>query len=124
MAKQRLTLAALTGLDSGTAAAVFQNEMRKAVADCTDRPGLDTPRKVMLEVTIAPVTDSRGVCEHANVDFKVHSSIPHQKTRQYQMEVDSRGELLFNPESPDDVHQQTIDEALDGVSEATGKKRR
>lgn len=124
MAKQRLTLEALTGLDSGQAAAAFQHELKKAVKDCVDRPGEEGEREVTLKVKVKPALQSSGICTHASVDFECHSKIPRQKTRKYDMEVDARGELLFNPESPEDVNQQTIDEALDGVSAATGKKRR
>jgi len=110
MGKQRLTLQSLTGLDSGVPAGAFQAELRKVVEDCIKRPGLDSVRKVQLDVHIKPCVDSRGVCEIANVEFEVSSSIPKQRTREYQMEVHAKGELLFNELSPDDVHQQTLDE--------------
>lgn len=113
MGKQRLTLEALTGLDSGKAAAVFQHELKKAVKDCTERPGETAAREVVLRVQVKPAVESSGVCTAAEVEFECHSKIPRQRTRAYQMEVDARGELLFNPDSPDDVHQRTLDEAND-----------
>lgn len=111
--KQKLTLQGLTGLDNGKAAAVFQHELRKVVKDCVDRPGESGARKVYLEVSVKPSQDAAGICETAEVEFEVKSKIPTQRTKTYQMEVDARGELLFNEASPDDIKQRTLDEAND-----------
>jgi hypothetical protein len=112
MGKMRLTLDVLKDLDMGKVAAGFQKEVAHVVADCMDRPSDDRARKVGLIMSVVPDCDGMGVCETATVEFKIQSSVPARQSKTYQMRVHANGSLLFNPESPDNVHQGTLDEML------------
>ncbi len=116
MAKGRLNLAGLTELnlstleqiDGGTAVEMFKVEMLHAVRDCDDRPALKKPRTVTLECVITPESDDHGVLLGVSLDFHVKSKVPMRKTKPVHAFVDSKGRVLFNPNSPDNVNQQTI----------------
>lgn len=108
--KQPLKLSNLKNLDLGKVDAAFTNEVKKVVADMVDRPGDSTPRSIVLKFDFTPEAIN-GVCETAGVEFALHTKLPPKKTRRYSMGVHPAGGLIFNPESPENVHQGTLDES-------------
>lgn len=108
--KVTLTLEQLAKIDNGKVAAVFQQELRRVVNDCVDRPTDNKPRKVNMTVSVAP-QESDGVCATVEMEVVVKSSVPDRRTRPYQLEVHARGDVMLNDASPDDVRQRTLDEA-------------
>lgn len=107
--KVTLTLAELANIDNGKIAAVFQNELRRVVGDCVDRPTDDSARKVNMTVMVKP-QESDGVCATVEMEVVVKSSVPDRRTRPYQMEVHARGDVILNDASPDNIRQGTLDE--------------
>lgn len=133
MAMTKLTLAMLKDLDMGRVAAGFQKELDHIVKDCEDRPGDVRARQVTLKLSLVPDSDGMGVCETVQGEFSITSSVPNRVSKKYQMRVHANGSLLFNPESPEDVTQGTLDSLLsEGEGDdadatpppATGKKKK
>lgn len=106
-----LTLSTLEQIDGGLAVEMFKVEMLHAVRDCDDRPALKKPRTVTLECVITPECDDHGSMTGVELDFQVKSKVPMRKTKPVHAFVDSKGKILFNPNSPDNVNQATIFDA-------------
>lgn len=109
--KQKFTLASLSDLDMGKVSAAVQGELSAVVRDLVDRPGDQAKRSVILQIDLTPEKNDLGVCETALVDFKISSRVPPRQSRAYSMGVHPSGGLIFNPESPDNVRQASLDEA-------------
>lgn len=107
-----LTLETLKDLDSAKTNAIFNAHLKRCVADCHDRPADEKPRKVVMEVTLTPVLDKVTMdCEEVQVQIHVTDSIPKHRTKVYSMGINRAGALLFNPDSPNNVNQGTLEMA-------------
>lgn len=107
MALKQLSLETLKDLDSGRASEAFRLHLRRAQADCEDRPADPEPRKVTLELELAPVLDDDGTCTEVTVRIKAKSSVPVHKTRVYSCGLRANG-IVFNEDSPTNVNQATL----------------
>jgi hypothetical protein len=99
-----LSLATAKDLDDGKVAAIFDQHLRKAVADCMDRPGDPKPRTITLTISLKPVCDATGALDTINVKPHAHSSVPKSHVRELQLIPQKRrdgGVLTFNPMSSD-----------------------
>lgn len=107
--QQALTLSSIKDLDDGIVAKAFDHELRRAVADCMDRPGDDKARKVQLTVILEPVmnTNSRDA-EDVNVEFEASSAIPKRKSKVYAMQPRKGGHLAFSVNNPTDPEQSSL----------------
>lgn len=109
MARQQLTLDSLRVLDFGIVPEHFKQSLERAAKDCIDRPVVKTARKVTVEFFLTPVPDQSGRdCDEVHVECEISSAIPKYRTRPYQMTPTRRGELMFNPDVPEDPDQQTL----------------
>lgn len=109
--KVELGLDTLNVLDNGKIVAAFGLAMKRLMKDCVDRPGDERPRTVTLKAMVKPVPEEHGACELAHVEFEITDSVPTRLTRVYEVQVKASGASLFNPESPDNARQKTLDEA-------------
>lgn len=100
MPQQLLSLATLHEYEDGSLAAEFDDLLRAAVLDCLAKPGIDKPRKVALEVTLTPLTDSSGVCEDVLVNVRTSAKSPARPFQCYRMRTTRRGGLKFQPSNP------------------------
>lgn len=108
--KMELTLDSLKDLDYGKVQVAFQRHIERAVADCMDRPGDTSTRKVMLTCLLAPSEDQSGVGDYVDLQCHVVSKLPAHKSRVFQGKPRLRGgnaQLMFDTDSPDDVEQGT-----------------
>lgn len=111
---QQFTLKNLDELDGGKAAVAFENHVRRAALDCTDRPGDKAARKVVLEVLLVPVMEQGGDCVSVDAQIKVSSAVPKHQTKPYSFGLRRGGMLVFNPDSVDNINQTTL---IDGEDE-------
>lgn len=109
MAVQRFDFSALAGIDGGRIKEAWDQAMRRARADCADRPALDRPRKVVLITTLTPVRSPDGTLETVDVQFELDEAMPKRASAKYNMKAVPGG-LLFNELSPEDVRQGTLDQ--------------
>lgn len=120
MALEKFTLGSLAEIDNGRIREAFEQAMRRCQFDCEDRPGVDTPRKLNLTMTMVPVQTEDGRLISCNVQFQIKDNLPERKSRAFNMKVDHDG-LLFNELSPGNARQMTLDGAplADGPTETS-----
>lgn len=109
MAIEKFRLSTLASIDEGRIREAFEKELKRAEADCKDRPALKKPREVVLVAVLVPVLGHDGECESVDVRFEIQAKVPRRTSKVYNMRS-TPGGLLFNELSPEDVRQGTIDE--------------
>jgi len=111
MGLKRLTLETIKDLDSGIAMETFQTAVQRAVKDCMDRPGDKRARQVVLQLKIVPVAVISGNsidCDGAKGLFLCKVKIPDWETREVDFGIQQSGDLIFNPDSPNNHKQMTL----------------
>jgi hypothetical protein len=111
MALLELTLGALAKLDDGKAHEAFQRLLQRAIADCLDRPGDATARKVTLQVALVPVLDTDLSCTEVKTQIECKAALPAYRTKVYSMgpRQSRKGPMLvINEDSPDNIDQGTL----------------
>lgn len=99
----------LASIDSGRIGVAIDQAVARAHRDCADRPGVEKPRVVTLQIVLIPVAqDGQGDLDSVNVEFRVRESIPLRSSKRYNMRSDGR-ELRYNELSPEDHAQTTIE---------------
>lgn len=118
MPLKEFSLGAVPEMDMGEADAHFKMLARAAVRDCEDRPFIDKPRKITIEYAVYPKTHNQGdrvICDGTRVECTMKSGTPAYKMRAHDMAIkqDKNGAYaVFNAESPDDVKQMTMGDAI------------
>lgn len=110
MAIEKFKLATLADLDDGRVREAFEQALKRCETDCKDRPAMKEPRRVSLTAFLCPVLGDNGEMESCDVQFQIVDSIPKRRSKVYNMKSTNAG-LYFNELSPDDIRQQTLDEA-------------
>ena len=83
-----LSLESIMQLGDGSVAIAWHQALQRSLHDCcSDRPGVDKPRKVTLEMDVVPVIDEAGFSDEVNATFQVKESIPARKSRIYDFSV-------------------------------------
>jgi len=108
MANEEFSLKKVGELDPRLDAQVAL-ELRRIVQDMQDRPGVDAARKLTIELAFKPEA-ATGSMDSVSLRCKIKSSMPPVESRSYSLEPHGSGALLFNPASPDNVRQRTLDE--------------
>lgn len=106
---RQFSLDNLSELDGGKAALAFELHVRRAALDCSDRPADPKARKIVFQVDLTPVMEPGGDCTDVDVRIGVKSTVPPHKTKPYSMGLRKNGVVVFNPDSPDAIDQQTFD---------------
>lgn len=117
-----LELKTLEDLDDGRPVRAFMAELKRAIADCMDRPGDKNAREVTLQMKLKPTVDEEGNCERVQAEFHTKCKVPIRKTRPYSFECRKAKDgpmLVFSSTSPD-VDQTTFDD----LDPETGQVRR
>jgi hypothetical protein len=106
----------LKDLDGGKAMRAFRRLVEEFVADCTDRPLEDRPRKVVMELQLTPVAAEDPEFEDTlrtkglTATFNLNAVIPDRRTRPYSLGLDPKGRPYFSSESPENFEQTTFDD--------------
>ena len=108
--KIKLGLSTLKELDMGKITAAFDHELKHVVKDCIDRPGDNRDRVVELQMRVVPDCDGSGIAETVTAEFSIKSKVPPRQSKKYQLQASANGVVTVNPESPENVHQGTLDE--------------
>lgn len=103
-----LSLDNLPDLDDGKIAEAFRVHLARAAHDCYDRPGDGKPRKVTLEIGLFPVLESDGSCDQVKLQALVTSAVPKHRTKVLSLGLKPNANLLFNPDSLENVDQATF----------------
>ena len=107
--KTKFALKTIGLLDFGIIDEAFTKDLQRVVQDCLERPMDGKPRKVSIVFSIAPEKkpDMRD-CDSVTVECEVTSTVPKKRTQVYTMTPTVGGQLLFNPDTPEDPDQATL----------------
>jgi hypothetical protein len=110
LAFEKISLANIQKLAGGTIDESFQRHLRRAIADCGDRPGDGKARTVSLVLQIRPETEQMGAASHVSIECKLKSSVPDHVSRPISCKINQKSDAIFNDLAPDNVRQTTIDQ--------------
>ena len=105
--KVPLTIEKMLEMDGGKLSGAIAHELAKVAEDMKVRSGDTKVRKINVQLEFQPDERDPAV---GWTRFKVKSTVPDQKSRDYSVAVHGKHGLVVNPESPDDVRQSTLDE--------------
>ena len=106
---QCMSLRTLHLLDKGRVDQAFSLAMRRMVEDVQDRPGEAGKRVVTLEVELTPNTDNpQAALDDVEVRFVVKAKSPAASSALYKMAPTPDNRMAFNPLSPFDSRQQSL----------------
>lgn len=109
MALMKFNVASLNDIDGGRLRVAVEKMITRCVEDSKDRPALDKPRKVTLEMSFTPTCDdSTGEAETVWFAYQVKASIPALARDTLSLGIQKNGTLVFNEHSPDNVDQKTV----------------
>lgn len=95
------TIALLTG---GAVGAQFDDDLKRAVRDCEDRPTDKRPRTVALLVRLSPEVDLKNGkvhCDDVLVEAQIKTGLPQRHSPVYRMKPRHGHGELFIPEGED-----------------------
>lgn len=98
----------LADLDAGRIGKLLQKHIKRAAADCIDRPGDKKARKVTLQFTMKPVMNSDGDADTAHVEIQCKSDVPTNVSMTFPMLLSGKDGLLFNKDFPEELHQPAL----------------
>lgn len=107
---RELSLGNLKHIAGGTVDAAFQHHLKRAIADCEDRPGDKTARAVVLTINVTPVMLQDGAATDVRTECVVKSTVPPHISKPTECRVKHGGRAAFNDLSENNVDQMTIDE--------------
>ena len=106
----------LPEVDDGKIKLAVNRAIQQAYDDMVQRPGDRSKRKVSLDIEFTPMADDDGLLHSVSTEFAIGVKVPERRSKPYPMEPHAGSKsLLFNPASPEDPHQHTIDEATGEV---------
>jgi len=94
-------------MDDGRIGEAVRQKLKQILDDCEDRPAVNKPRRVQIQLFVTPVMDQHGNLDNVKIGFHVDTKFPAQQSREYQM-LYKGGSLLFNELSPENPSQATI----------------
>ncbi len=92
------------GVEYGIIGHELNKELKRAIDDCRDRPGVKNARKITLTMEVQPMLEQGGGFQHAGVKFAVASSLP-KKGIELRMAASHDG-LEYMPASADENPNQ------------------
>ena len=107
MTLQKFEFETVATIDDGRIREALDQAIRRCELDCKDRPNLNTARCVTLKINLTPVPSEAGDLDSVDVAFAIGDALPRRASKTYNMRA-TRGGLLFNELSPDDVNQMTL----------------
>lgn len=117
MALHEFTLQELMALDGGRVPQAWKQAVARCAMDCNDRPALNKPRKVTLELELVPMCDHQGQLESIQADFSIKDQAPARQTKTYSLGYRNirspkgieSAQLVFNDMSVENVNQAAFD---------------
>lgn len=103
-------IASLTDIDEGRLAAAFTRHMKRAIADCEDRPADKKARVVTIQLAVVPTYVDEGYLQDIGVEASIRSKVPDHVTLPVNCRVKRGSGAVFNDMNENDVDQKTIDE--------------
>lgn len=109
MAIKEVTFQDLVEMDDGKLALAINKALKRAAADCEDRPNVKRPRSISINLSIRPVPDDSGFASDCKYGFVISESLPKRASREFVFGLRKNGVMTFNPDSLNDHNQQTFE---------------
>ena len=111
MAVKTFSLAEIKSVDGGRVVEAFDALVRRAIADCEDRPGNKKPRAIGLALALVPRVREGGECYEIEFAFDVKASIPTTRSPGYLGSIrrGSEGPAFVFDDLTGDVSQPGLD---------------
>lgn len=95
-------------VDGGSVALLIDRELKEALMDCHDRPWINKPRKITLQIAITPdYNQPRDVIDDFDVDITVKGMHPTKGTL-VKMSPGRHGGLVFSRDCSDNPRQKSL----------------
>jgi hypothetical protein len=107
MARMFFDLKNLDKVDLGKAMKAFHGCVEQVVRDCIKRPGDKKVRRVELVMLVTPKVEPDGEVILCDVSFEISAKLPKWKTGARPYMTTHQGQLIFNPDAPDNPEQVT-----------------
>ena len=108
MGRRELKLSTLEDLDGGRVTEAWQQAVKRVIEDCRDRPGVNKPRKILIEMSVTPVVDEAGEFDNVNTQFQIKDTTPDRKSKKYSMDWTRGNQLVFDDMSTEDINQNSL----------------
>lgn len=109
LARATLSSIATAGPGAGKLETIFQKHLAKVVDNMTDLSGDQSTRKITVEIEFKPAGQKSSV-DSVEVGFTVKSKLAGEYGTLHMVPHGGR-DLMFNPTSPDNARQGTLDQA-------------
>lgn len=93
-------------VDGGAVQVAFDHALQQIIHDLRDRPTVDKPRTIALQLSVSPVAD-RGHLSRADIEFQIAIKVPARKTVPIPFR-DGREGLQFFPDIRDNPDQRPL----------------
>lgn len=104
----KLNVKNLVEFDQGRLAAAIELALKQCVADCQDRPGLDSARKVKIELKLTPEIDHTGELIAIDAHYSVAPILPPRSKGGCGLGVQKNGDLVFSTVATDNAAQMDL----------------
>lgn len=116
MSKEALTLKFLESIAGGVIPIELQDKLDQAARDCADRPGIEKPRKVVIELCFTPEVSPQGELLNTKMEIISNLKLPGTRIGVPSVEVvsnkkDGTAAFKFRPSTPHDYRQGELDDA-------------
>lgn len=99
----------LREIDGGRISEALKLQLKRVIEDCRDRPNLDKPRKIKLQIEISPTADPKTFAlDGINLSFRLNSTYPNMERVDLNLGCKANGQLFFSEHSPDNFDQKTV----------------
>lgn len=112
--RNNLSLTTIGLLTGGAVAAQFDDDLKRAVKDCEDRPTDKRARVVALIVKLNPEVDMKSGkvhCEDVAVEMQIKTGLPQRHSPVYRMKPKADGVLMLPEE--EDLGPGLFDDEID-----------
>ena len=111
MEMERFGIQSLATMEGGKIARQFERAIRHAILDATENPNNEKARKVVIQFNSTPCPPESGEnLDRVDVTALVRQVTPTHSSAVHTMKVGKAGVLSYNPGSPDEPNQGTLDE--------------
>lgn len=109
MGIKEFVISNLSEIDSGRIAEALKLQLQRVLDDCRDRPNLDKPRKIKLQIEVTPTADPRTFAlDGVNMSFRINSTFPNMERIDLNLGCKADGRLYYSENSPSNFDQKTV----------------
>lgn len=113
MPKRQVELGQLGEMAGGFLKHALPLALEQVGRDLAGRPAVSSARKVLIEFSFKPTVNQSGVCSECKMGVGLKTLIPNQRVEVNSVGVAGNGQMMFRPDSEEDVNQMTLADERD-----------